>query len=165
MYRLTDNADLVVRIVDGFAIPRGHRWWGDFESWVADGNTPLPATTKMPTAIDSAVAQVNAWRTRQENTEVTFHHAGHVWDAGLRSKARIEPLLELDDLPAGFFWTDHDNNDVPVTMDELRAIGAAMNLTIVDRGFAIHQRQREMKQQLESMSAEELLAFEPGWPE
>lgn len=115
--------------------------------------------------IGSAAESVGTWRAEQELTEVTFEHAGHIWDAGLKSQTRIEPLLKLDALPDGFFWTDHDNHDVRVTMEELRAIGAAMNLAIVQRGFAIHARQREMKQQLESMTAEELMAFVPGWPD
>lgn len=116
-------------------------------------------------ALKRASEVTGKWRAQQENTEVTFKHTERTWDAGLKSQSRIEPLLKLDALPEGFFWTDHDNNDVPVTMDELRAIAVAMNLAIVERGFAIHQRQREMKLQLESMTAEELLAFEPGWPE
>lgn len=113
--------------------------------------------------VTKAAEAVALWRARQENTEVTFELNGHTWDAGLKSQTRIEPLLKLEALPEGFFWTDHDNNDVPVTMDELRAIGEAMNMAIVQRGFAIHARQREMKQQLESMTAEELMAFVPGW--
>ena len=116
-------------------------------------------------SIDRQLAEISAWRTRQESIEVTFEYAGRAWDAGLKSRSRIEPLLKLDALPDGFFWTDHRNNDVPVTMDDLRAIGAAMNRAIVDRGFMIHQRQREMKRQLELMTAEELLEFVPGWPE
>ena len=111
------------------------------------------------------LASIASWRTRQENTEVTFELNGRTWDAGLRSRTRIEPLLKLKQLPVGFFWTDHDNNDVPVTMEELRAIGDAMNDTIVARGFAIHARQRQMKAELEDMTAEELMAFVPGWPD
>lgn len=126
-----------------------HKWRGE---WVAIADP------------ERAIREIEAWRSSEESAEVTFEYAGHTWDAGLKSQSRIEPLLKLEALPDGLFWTDHDNNDVPVTMDELRAIAVAMNLAIVERGFAIHQRQREMKQKLESMTAEELLAFEPGWP-
>lgn len=111
-----------------------------------------------------ALVKIATWRSRQEATEVTFEYAGRTWDAGLRSQTRIEPVLNLPTLPGGFFWTDHDNNDVPVTMTQLREIGEAMNVAIVTRGFAIHARQRQMKEQIETLTAEELLAFEPGWP-
>ena len=43
MYQLTQNPDQVIRLDDGASIPRGHRWWDDYESWLAAGNTPLPA--------------------------------------------------------------------------------------------------------------------------
>jgi len=113
---------------------------------------------------DGALSSIERWRSAEEAVEVVFEHQNRSWDAGLKSQSRIEPLLKLGVLPDGFFWTDHDNNDVPVTIGELREIGAAMNLAIVERGFSIHQRQREMKQQIESMTAEELIAFTPGWP-
>ena len=42
MYRLTNNADTIIRVDDGAVIPRGHRWWSDYEAWCAAGNTPEP---------------------------------------------------------------------------------------------------------------------------
>ncbi len=42
MYRLTDSTDQVIRLDDGANIPRGHRWWDDYEAWLAAGNTPQP---------------------------------------------------------------------------------------------------------------------------
>lgn len=43
MYQLTENPDLVIRLDDGANIPRGHRWWDDYEAWLAAGNMPQPA--------------------------------------------------------------------------------------------------------------------------
>lgn len=43
MYRLTDDPDVVVRLEDGCVIPRDHRWWSDYEAWLAKGNDPAPA--------------------------------------------------------------------------------------------------------------------------
>lgn len=43
MYKLTENPDVIIRLEDGANIPRGHRWFDDFEEWVAAGNTPKPA--------------------------------------------------------------------------------------------------------------------------
>jgi hypothetical protein len=42
-YKLTDNPDLIIRIEDDTTIPRNHRWWADYEKWLAAGNTPEPA--------------------------------------------------------------------------------------------------------------------------
>jgi hypothetical protein len=41
-YKLTSNPDLVM-LSDEVSIPRGHRWWADYEAWLAAGNQPEPA--------------------------------------------------------------------------------------------------------------------------
>lgn len=43
MYQLTNNPDIIKRLDDGMQIPRGHRWWDDYEAWLAEGNTPRVA--------------------------------------------------------------------------------------------------------------------------
>lgn len=43
MYQLTDNPDIVLRLNDGACIPRGHRFWGEYEEWLKGGNSPLGA--------------------------------------------------------------------------------------------------------------------------
>lgn len=43
MYRLTDHPDLIIRAADGASIPRGHRWWDEYEAWLAASNVPEPA--------------------------------------------------------------------------------------------------------------------------
>lgn len=42
MYRLTEQADVIVRIEDGMHIPRGHRFWDEYQTWLAQGNAPRP---------------------------------------------------------------------------------------------------------------------------
>ncbi|EOA1180601.1 DUF4376 domain-containing protein [Salmonella enterica] len=53
-------------------------------------------------------------------------------------------------LPPGFFWTDADNIDVPMTTDELTALEAAMQQNMVLQGFKIHERQRQMKEEVDN---------------
>lgn len=45
MYRLTEDPGAVLRD-DGTLIPAGHRWWADYQTWLAAGNQPFPAQTK-----------------------------------------------------------------------------------------------------------------------
>ena len=45
MYRLTEDPDAVLR-EDGTLIPAGHRWWADYQAWLAAGNQPFPAQTE-----------------------------------------------------------------------------------------------------------------------
>ena len=42
MYQLTTYPNIVIRLGDNTSIPRGHRWWDEYEAWVAAGNTPEP---------------------------------------------------------------------------------------------------------------------------
>lgn len=42
-YQLTSNQDLVIRAADRAFIPNGHRWWSEYQTWLAAGNTPDPA--------------------------------------------------------------------------------------------------------------------------
>ncbi len=54
-------------------------------------------------------------------------------------------------LPDGFFWTDADNNNVILTREKLIALNDAMMVAMVAEGFKIHERQREMKEQLNNL--------------
>ncbi|HEA8756350.1 TPA: DUF4376 domain-containing protein, partial [Escherichia coli] len=51
----------------------------------------------------------------------------------------------------GFFWTDADNNNVVLTREKLIALNDAMMVAMVAEGFKIHERQREMKEQLNNL--------------
>lgn len=111
----------------------------------------------------AARAQIEQWRDQQEHEGITFTHDGRAWDGGLIVRQRLQPVVSLPALPPGFFWTDHDNNDVPVTLSELRELSAAHEVALVTRGFEIHARQRAMKAAVAGMDAEQLQVFAPGW--
>lgn len=51
-FKLTRDPNLVLRVGDNTSIPRGHRWWREYEAWLAEGNTPLPADPPPPTPPD-----------------------------------------------------------------------------------------------------------------
>ena len=111
----------------------------------------------------AARAQIEQWRDQQEHEGLTFTYDGRTWDGGLIVRQRLQPVVNLSALPPGFFWTDYDNNDVPLTLSELRELSAANEVALVTRGFEIHARQRAMKTEVAEMDAEQLQAFAPGW--
>ena len=89
---------------------------------------------------------------------------GRQWDAGQVTRSRIEPVLGLEVLPDNFYWTDANNEDVPVTKEELKSLYQAMLTAMVDRGFSIHRRQREMKQLVSLMTrVRDVDDFVVGW--
>lgn len=111
--------------------------------------------------------EINDWRDRQENASIIFTLNGHRWDCGKTSQARLVPVVavaRIGALPPGFFWTDADNVDVPMTPDELAALEAAMQQNMVLQGFKIHERQRQMKVEVDSLSDyDEIRHYPVGW--
>src|SRR5260363_17411 len=48
-HRLTPDPDVMIRLAPDWAvIPRGHRWWDDYEAWLREGHTPEPAEPNPP---------------------------------------------------------------------------------------------------------------------
>ncbi|EKT2225235.1 DUF4376 domain-containing protein [Salmonella enterica] len=114
-------------------------------------------------------AEINAWRDVQENGSVIFSLNGHRWDCGKASQNRLAPVVAVaksGELPPGFFWTDADNTDVPMTTDELTVLEAAMQQNMVLQGFKIHERQRQMKEEVDKLTDYKAIKdYAVGWPE
>lgn len=101
-YKLTD-ADIVIRTADGVSIPRGHRLWGEYEEWLAEGNVAEPADVSTSTAglmrqIDDKAATIYSRWTRFEaeyrSREVAaqaFKDAGYQGEPGLYVTSFAEP--------------------------------------------------------------------------
>ncbi|EIV4994400.1 DUF4376 domain-containing protein, partial [Salmonella enterica] len=132
--------------------------------------TPFTVTPEMLTAAKQKKhAEINAWRDAQENGSVIFTLNGHRWDCGKASQTRLAPVVAVaksGELPPGFFWTDADNIDVPMTTDELTALEAAMQQNMVLQGFKIHERQRQMKEEVDKFTDYKAIKdYVVGWPE
>lgn len=149
------------RVVNGELQPLPERPGPEFQFDYAAGEWVDPRSLSDLRAI--ARAAINQWRDEQENAGTTFEHDGHTWDCGIKTRERLQPVLNLPALPENFFWTDADNLDIPMNMPGLQALNAAHEIAIVTRGFAIHARQRAMKESLDTMTAQQLRDFVPDW--
>lgn len=127
-----------------------------------DRSKVITSADRRNAAHKAAHARIQSWRDAEEAKPITFEHAGRVWDGGLVTRQRLQPVLALESLPEGFFWTDAGNNDVPVTLAELVALNQAHEAALVQEGFRIHAQQRQMKSAIESMTLEQLKLFKPG---
>ncbi|MDJ3783450.1 DUF4376 domain-containing protein [Salmonella enterica] len=130
--------------------------------------TPFTVTPEMVTAAKAAKhAEINTWRDLQENGSIIFTLNNHRWDCGKASQTRLAPVIAVAKsgaLPPGFFWTDADNIDVPMTADELTALEAAMQQNMVIQGFKIHERQRQMKEEVDKLTDYKAIqAYAVGW--
>ncbi|EJA0607579.1 DUF4376 domain-containing protein [Salmonella enterica] len=113
--------------------------------------------------------EVNAWRDTQESGSIIFTLNGHKWDCGKASQTRLAPVVAVartGALPPGFFWTDADNIDVSMTADELTVLEAAMQQNMVLQGFKIHERQRQMKDDIDKLTDYKAIQdYIIGWTE
>ncbi|EBR4566935.1 DUF4376 domain-containing protein [Salmonella enterica] len=134
--------------------------------WGFDGKNIIDLMT-LEKAREQKTREIDAWRNKQENGSVTFTWNNHSWDASKASQDRLAPVLVVaksGQLPEGFFWTDANNEDVPVTVDDLTAIDAGMTQAMVIQGFKIHERQRQMKKDISELTkVSDILNYPVGW--
>lgn len=106
------------------------------------------ATHLVASAKAKKLDEVNAWRDSEERNG--FSHAGHRWDSDEASTKRIlsvAPLcLQGIDPPTGY-WTSADNVNVPMNAAEF----VAMYVAMISAGGAVHNRQREMKVEVDAL--------------
>ncbi|EEV6491486.1 DUF4376 domain-containing protein [Escherichia coli] len=111
--------------------------------------------------------EVNAWRNAMETAGYTFEHNGRKWDYGKSTQARLIPSVaaaRAGILPLDFFWTDAQNNDVPVTAEQLIALSEAAEKAMFTKGMEIHIRQRNMKKEIAALNdVAAILAYKVGW--
>lgn len=142
-------------------------WW--YHPATGEFTPPPEQVPELSEVIANKLYYINVWRDTQEKANLLFAHGGYTWDAGTRSKARMEETLALADatgnLPEGFFWTTADNTDVPMTITELQALASAMAAARGQRGFEIHARQRQMKAEVSALTTVEAAhAYIIDWP-
>ncbi|EED3050302.1 DUF4376 domain-containing protein, partial [Salmonella enterica subsp. enterica serovar Virchow] len=93
----------------------------------------------------------------------------HQWDYGKATQERLSLSVQMakaNKLPAGFIWTDADNNDVPMTAGELLSLSDAIDQTMFTKGLEIHMRQREMKDAIDKLNdVKAILDYKVGWPD
>ncbi|EMD3662603.1 DUF4376 domain-containing protein [Salmonella enterica] len=148
----------------------GRHLYADLKAGKYGPVAPFTVTPEMLTAAKQAKhAEINAWRDRQENDNIIFELDGHRWDGGKASQERLSPVVVAAGagiLPEGFFWTDADNHDIPVSAAFLQKLEASMVQAMVMQGFRIHERQRQMKEEVAQMTdINAITSYQPGWAE
>ncbi|MHB1183408.1 MAG: DUF4376 domain-containing protein [Desulfobulbia bacterium] len=122
MYKLTDNPDMIIRTTDGACIPRGHRWWIEYEEWLDEGNTPEPVDTITLTLAETVTAKkaaLAAYRYDKEvggltlpnGMKVTTDDRSKTLIAGARLDTMSNPTL-LTNFKADSGWIQIDADTV-----------------------------------------------------
>ncbi|EJM1835422.1 DUF4376 domain-containing protein [Salmonella enterica] len=148
----------------------GRQLYADLKAGKYGPVGPFTVTPEMiQAAKDQKHAEISAWRNTQENGSIIFTLNGHKWDCGKASQTRLAPVVAVartGALPPGFFWTDADNIDVSMTADELTVLEAAIQQNMVLQGFKIHERQRQMKEDVDKLTDYKAIQnYVVGWTE
>ncbi|EDY4543773.1 DUF4376 domain-containing protein [Salmonella enterica] len=148
----------------------GRQLFADLKAGKYGPVAPFTVTPEILTAAKQAKHdEINAWRDAQENGSIIFTLNGHKWDCGKASQTRLAPVVAVartGALPPGFFWTDADNIDVSMTADELTVLEVAMQQNMVLQGFKIHERQRQMKDDIDKLTDYKAIQdYIIGWTE
>ena len=146
----------------------GQQIWQELQSGKWGNIAPFKVTAEMLEAVKAAKRQeIEVWRDAQENSEFVFDFDGRRWDCGKASQSRLTPVVAAAKsrmLPEGFFWTDADNNDVAMTPEQLVQLDAAMTQAMVFQGFRIHERQRQMKEEVAALqSIDDIRSYNVDW--
>ncbi|EOD0169871.1 DUF4376 domain-containing protein [Salmonella enterica] len=138
----------------------------------AAGSDNLPCWVDIPPpdiqdAREQKHDEINRWRNIQENANYVFAFNDRNWDYGKATQERLTLSVQMakaNKLPAGFIWTDADNNDVPVTAGELLNLSDAIDQAMFTMGLKIHMRQREMKEAVDKLTdVKAILDYPVGW--
>ncbi|SRG69227.1 prophage tail protein [Shigella flexneri 2a] len=135
--------------------PTGQQIWQELQSGKWGEIAPFTVTPEMLEAAREARRQeIEAWRAEQEAKPLTFEWNGRIWNAGPDSLGRLYPVVmaaKSDIVRDVMTWGDADNQQVKLSMPELEELAAAMVQAQVDRNDEIYRRQRELKEELNSL--------------
>ncbi|EBQ4755635.1 DUF4376 domain-containing protein [Salmonella enterica subsp. diarizonae] len=116
---------------------------------------PVPPPTITPEMLAAAKsakhAEINMWRDNQEDGRITCIYNGNTYDADKESKYRIDNVIEAGGLPDGVKWTDSNNNDIALSLSDLKALQKIMVVAMAVQGGKIHERQRQMKEEVDKL--------------
>ena len=145
----------------------GQQIWQELQSGKWGDIAPFTVSPEMLEAAKAAKRQeIEAWRTEQEAQPFMFEWNGRIWNAGPDSLARLYPVVmaaQSDTARDVMTWGDANNQQVKLSMPELEELAAALALAQVDRNDEIYQRQRQMKNVLDSLNnLADIRAFQAG---
>lgn len=133
----------------------GKQVWQELQSGKWGEIAPFIVTPELISAAKNAKKrEIEAWRTEQEAQPFTFEWNGHTWNGGPDSMARLYPAViasKSDTARKSMIWGNAENQQVKLSMQKLDELLTAMVQAQVDRNDEIYQRQREMKEALNSL--------------
>lgn len=164
MYQLTENPDCIIRMADGACIPRGHRWFDEFESWVAQGNTPEPAQPSPTLESERADLRARATALRWVHETGGIEVEGVQVATGLDDQNRISTVLtagQLGDIAEVDFKAA--SGWVLLSLSQIQTIAGAIT-SHVQACFSAERAHHEAIDALPDLAAAQAYDVTVGWP-
>lgn len=164
MYQLTENPDTILCVETGTHIPRGHRWWDEYEVWLSAGNNPLPLAPVKPLdevkADLAAAATAERWNRETGGIVLGGVQVGTTLDDQNRLSGVLSAIqlggLESVDFKAQSGW-------VQLTAPELQGIALAISAH-VQACFTAERAHHEAIEQLQTQAEVDAYDVMAGWP-
>lgn len=146
-------------------ITRGAPGWSEYQASLARGEHPDPHPVdwgSIERRRAERCAEVNARRTRAIAAGVAFE--GYVYDSDSTSLANVTAAVAGAaagiPIPEGFTWRTADNVNVPMDVEQLVALGAAM----LAHGSACYAYSWALKDAINDSDDPLSINLDEGWP-
>lgn len=157
MYQLSTDPNVVIRLNDYANIPRGHRWWAEYEAWRAEGHEAAPAVLDY---LEKKRIEINAWS--DQEMAAGFEYEGHRYQSDIESREALMRTLIAGTGSVTGYWIDEDNQRVEV---KNHAAIEGMYAALQTHSNQIFARMQLMKEEVIALSQQELALYSVGWPE
>lgn len=132
----------------------GRKVWQELQSGKWGEIAPFTITPELIAAAkDSKRQEINDWRVVQEEAPLTIEYEGHQWQVDAKTLQRIDPAASMRNIAGStFYWGDVDNEDVPLTGEQLQGLRDAMFAAVAKRNNDLYKQSRAMKEALDELT-------------
>lgn len=151
-YGLPDYVPYTATATD--TVETGKAVWAALMSGKFGKVKKFTVTAKM---LDDAKAskrqEINAWREAQEEGPFTIEYEGRQWQVGAKALQRIDTTASMRNIAGStFYWSDAENEDVPLTGEQLQGLRDAMFAAMAKRNNDLYKQSRAMKEALNRLT-------------
>lgn len=111
-------------------------------------------TAKMLDAAKASKRQeINDWRVVQEEAPLTIEYEGRQWQVDAKTLQRIDTAASMRNIAGStLYWGDVENEDVPLTGEQLQGLRDAMFAAVAKRNNDLYKQSRAMKEALDELT-------------